>query len=213
MNGVGGTSSSETAVFYFHCSNNPAEPERADYESIIRCLVKQGSSGGTPSKPRMIPRYVVRAFKAAEVNGFASRHLSVEDCCAMMSMYAIDRRRMVIFIDALDECESEERDKIMEALSLIVERSGSALVKLLISSRDDVSLRMLPMHRHFEILVEEHRNQQDINGYVRAQLSQLIDKNKLRILGSKGVSRGLQAKIVDRLSQGAQGMYVDFRIL
>lgn len=158
LNGGGGTSSPDAGVFYFHCSNNPAEPERADYESIIRCLVKQGSSGGTPSKPRMIPRYVVRAFKAAEVNGFASRHLSVEDSCAMMSMYAIDRRRMVIFIDALDECGNEERDKIMEALSLIVERSGSALVKLLISSRDDVSLEMLPKRKHFEILVEEHRN-------------------------------------------------------
>ena len=126
-------------------------------------------------------------------------------------MYAIDRGRMVIFIDALDECESEERDKIMDALSLIVERSGGASVKLLISSRDDVSLEMLPKHKHFGILIEESRNQQDINGYVKTQLSQLITKNRLRILGSKGVSRGLQAKIVDRLSQGAQGMYVIFK--
>ena len=156
----------------------------------------------------MIPRYVVRAFKAAEVNGFASRHLSEEDCCAIMSMYAIDRRRMIILLDALDECESEERDKIMDALSLIVKRSGGALVKFLISSRDDVSLGMLPALKQFEIHVEETRNQQDINGYVKAQLSRLIQQNKLRILGSKRVPKGLQAKMIDRLSQGAQGMYV-----
>ena len=131
----------------------------------------------------------------------------------MMSMYAIDRGRMAIFIDALDECERDAREKIMDALALIVERSGGALVKLFISSRDDVSLEMLPKHKHFEILVEENRNQQDINGYVKAQLSQLIKKDKLRILGSKGVPKGLQAKLVDRLSQGAQGMYVDFQIL
>ena len=123
-------------------------------------------------------------------------------------MYAIDHGRIVIFIDALDECESQERDKIMDALSLIVEGSGCAVVKLLISSRDDVSLEMLPKHKHFEILIEENRNQQDINEYVKAELCQLITKKQLRILGSKGVSRGLQAKIVDRLSQGAQGMYV-----
>ena len=130
-----------------------------------------------------------------------------------MSMYAIDRRRTAIFIDALDECESEERGKIMDALSLIVERSGGALVKILISSRNDVALAMSPKHKHFEIHVEENRNQQDINGYVRAQLSQLIRQKKLRILGGKGVPKGLQAKIVDQLSQGAQGMYVDLSCL
>lgn len=123
-------------------------------------------------------------------------------------MYAIDRGRMAIFIDALDECERDERDKIMGALALIVERSGGASMKLLISSRDDVSLEMLPGQKHLEIHVEENRNQEDINGYVKAQLSQLIQQKKLRILGSNGVPKGLQAKIVDRLSQGAQGMYV-----
>ena len=156
----------------------------------------------------MIPRYVVRAFKVAEVNGFASRYLSGEDCCAIMSKYAIDHRRMIIFLDALDECESEQREKIMDALSLVVESSGDALVKFLVSSRDDVSLDMLPKHKQFQIHVEEDCNQQDINGYVKAQLSQLIQQKKIRILGSKGVPKGLQAKIIDRLSQGAQGMYV-----
>ena len=128
-------------------------------------------------------------------------------------MYAIDHSRMTVFIDALDECERDDRDKIIDTLALIVERSGGALMKFLISSRDDVSFEMLPKHKHFEILVEENRNQQDINGYVKAQLSQLIEKDKLHILGSKGVPRGLQARIIDRLSQGAQGMYVDFQLL
>ena len=204
----GGTGFSDAGVFYFHCSNDPAEPERADFESIIRCLVKQGSSGGTPSEPRMIPRYVVRAFKAAEVNGFASRHLSGEDCCAIMSKYAIDRRRIVIFLDALDECESEQRDKIMDAMRLIVEKSGGALVKFLISSRDDVSLDILPKHKQYEVHVEENRNQRDIDGYVNVQVSRLVDRGKLRVLGRKGIPRELQARITSRLSQGAQGMYV-----
>ena len=204
-----GTGFSDAGVFYFHCSNNPAEPERAEFESIIRCLVKQGSSGGTPTEPRKIPRYVVRAFKAAEVNGFASRHLSGEDCCALMSKYAIDRRRLIIFLDALDECESEERDKIMDALSLVIKRSGGALVKLLLSSRDDVPLGMSwHKHKRFEIHVERNRNQQDIDGYVKAQLSQLIEHRKLRVLGRKGIPKELQAQITSRLSQGAQGMYV-----
>lgn len=123
-------------------------------------------------------------------------------------MYAIDRRRMIIFLDALDECESEEKDKIMDALSLIVERSSGALVKFLVSSRDDISLGMLPKHKQSEIRVEENRNQQDINGYVKIQLSQLIQRKKLRIQGSDRVPKGLQARIIDRLSQGAQGMYV-----
>ncbi len=162
----------------------------------------------------MIPRYVVRAFKAAEVNGFASRHLSGEDCCAIMSKYAIDRGRMIIFLDALDECESEERDNIMDSLSKIVVRSGGALVKFLISSRDDVSLgSLLPKQKQFEIHVEENRNQQDIDGYIKAQLSQLIQQKKLRILGRKRVPKELQAKITDRLSQGARGMYVALPLL
>ena len=162
----------------------------------------------------MIPRYVVRAFKEAEVSGFASRHLSEEGCCAIMSKYAIDCRRMIIFLDALDECESEERDKIMDTLSLIAERSGGASVKILISSRDDVSLGVLfPKHKQSEIHVEENRNQQDIDGYIKAQLSQLIQHKKLRIMGRAGVPKGLQAKIIDRLSQGARGMYVALPIL
>ena len=126
-----------------------------------------------------------------------------------MSKYAIDRRRMIIFLDALDECESEERDKIIDALSLVIDRSGGALVKLLISSRDDVPLGMwLNKHKRFEIHIEENRNQQDIDGYVKAQLSQLIEHRKLRLLGRKGIPKELQAKITSRLSQGAQGMYV-----
>ena len=152
---------------------------------------------------------MVRAFKAAEVNGFASRHLSEKDCCAIMSKYAIDHRRMIIFLDALDECESEERDKIMNALNLVVERSGGALVKLLVSSRDDVLLgTLLHKHKQFEIHIEENRNQQDIDRYVKAQLSQLIEHKKLRVLGRKGIPKELQAQITSRLSQGAQGMYV-----
>lgn len=157
----------------------------------------------------MIPRYVVRAYKRAEVNGFASKHLSGEACCSIMSKYAIDRKRMIIFLDALDECQREEREKIMDALCMIVERSGGALVKFLISSRDDVSLGMLlSKYKQFEIHVEENRNQQDIDEYVQAQVSQLIQQKKLGILGRKGVPKGLRAKIIERLSQGAQGMYV-----
>lgn len=198
--------SADMRVMFFYCSGTPAEPERANPLAILRCLVKQGLTGRLPLDPGRIPRYVVQAYKIAERNGFASDGLALDECCTIISKYAIDHATTYIFLDALDECADEARHRLVQTLKNIINRVSSSSVKVLVTSRDDVPLGTLfDEDRTLDIQVDGDRNQQDIGHYVQAQLSQLIQQKRLSLL-SRPISAGLQETIEYSLMTGAQGM-------
>ena len=198
--------SANMRVLYFYCSGTPAEPERANPEAIFRCLVKQGLTGRLRLEPSRVPRYVVQAYKIAERDGFASEGLALDESCTIISKYAMDHGMTYIFLDALDECVDETRHRLIQSLKEIFDRVSSSIVKVLVTSRDDVPLgTFFDKDRILDIQVDSDRNQQDIDHYVQAQLSQLILQKRLSLL-SRPISSGLQSTIADNLMKGAKGM-------
>lgn len=149
---------------------------------------------------------MVQAYKVAEHDGFASGGLALDESRTIISKYATDHAVTYIFLDALDECADESRHRLIQALKEIVDGVSSSIVKVLVTSRDDVPLgTFFDTDRILDVQVDSDRNQQDIDHYVQAQLSQLILQKRLSLL-SRPVSSELQETIADNLTKGAKGM-------
>ncbi|MCJ1450686.1 hypothetical protein MMC28_001019 [Mycoblastus sanguinarius] len=199
------SSDDTSSSLYFYCSRTSAEPERAKAEDIVRCLVKQLSTGKDSNQPTVIPPYVNEKFEESEARGFASGELMFDESCDLISKFATDKDRTFILFDAFDECEEDARYSLIEALNALMQRISTSLVKILISSRDDLHLKtFFDNHLTYENHIET-RNQQDIDLYVKSQLKQLI-KQKRIVVGGKAPSPSLQDFIITKLCAGSQGM-------
>ena len=160
--------------------------------------MRQGLSGRVSGEPRRIPRYVVRPYKDSESDGYAAGSLTANEFCDIISKYAIDHETINIFLDAFDECGNQERDQLTEALNSIIAKAHGAAVKITISSRDDLPLRMFfNKHETHEVYVDEHRNKKDIDAYVKAQARKLAEKGRLSLLGGTRISKNLQETIIN----------------
>lgn len=154
-----------------------------------------------------MPRYVVKAYIEAETDGFATGGLSSDQCCALISKYAIDHETTYIILDAFDECEIQVRQVLIDAFNSIIEKASKSVVKILVTSRNDLHLKaMFDKHKTHEIEVSGDRNQDDIDSYVKAQLDQLVKQKRISLPKGKASSTVLQSLIIKRLSEGAQGM-------
>ena len=188
---------------YFYCQRNSAEPERSDPEAILRSLVRQMSClrpGGALLQP------VRESYDARKKEGFAAGSLDSRECTALILEMTKDRLMTTIFIDALDECDPEKRDVLLEALSSIVADS-TGLVKLFISSRDDRDI-VLHLGECPNLKIQASHNQGDIARYVDSEVSKVIHSRKWR---SGNVDERLEQEIKLALREKAQGMSVCFQ--
>jgi len=168
---------------------------------------KTSSACRSGQEPERLPRYIVKAYIEAETDGFAAGGLTPDQCCALISKYAIDHETTYILLDAFDECGIQVRHILIDAFNSIVEKALNSVVNILVTSRDDLHLRaMFDRHKTHEIEVNRLRNQDDIDSYVKAQLSQLVQQKRISLPRGKASSTALQDLIIERLSQGAQGM-------
>lgn len=175
----------------------------------MRSLVKQLSTYGVSYNANTIPDYVVEKYRTVESQDFASGDLSFEESCDFISRFAADHRRLLLIVDGLDECNEDARHMLIQGFNDIIRNSSTAVVRLLISSRDSPYLTTyFEDHQTYEVRVESNRNQQDINMYVEKQLQQLILQKRLRLDEGKQPSAKLRQLIVARLCDEAQGMYV-----
>lgn len=192
---------------YFYCSRNANEPERANADDIARSLVKQLCLGNIEKGTHTIPEYVINRFQKTQANGFAAGQLLFDECCKFLSAFIEDQGFTLIFVDALDECTDEARDLLIRMFNGILEKSSSAAIKILISSRDSPNLLTLfDDHQKYEICVGSDRNQGDVDRYVDIQLSQRIRQKRLVLDGVKPPSTQLREFIATKLCEEAQGM-------
>ena len=126
-----------TAFFYF--ARSMAEPARARPAEVLSALLKQLYISGTDQSVResVTKEYDVRSRKA-EDEGCTIKRLTVEDCIGLIVKFAVDRPAILVF-DALDECEEDTRDQLLEAFDEIIESSNS-VVRIFVSSRDDIDI-------------------------------------------------------------------------
>ena len=119
---------------------NPAEPEHAECDKMLSCMLRQLASV-SPGSPILHP---VRDGHQAVIDGFdgfedldGSSDESTEALIQLVDLYP-----SVTFItDALDEVNHLDRLELFDRLERIVDESQS-LIKIFISSRENIDIEL-----------------------------------------------------------------------
>ncbi|KAG4442329.1 hypothetical protein IFR05_002180 [Cadophora sp. M221] len=160
------------AIFY--CSQNTAEPLRADLASILASIARQLASLN-PSSALMPP--VVELYEEAEAQGSASGTLDIDESkeliLALINAYPVT----TIIIDALDECCANERGVILDFIKTVIEESSS-LVRIFVSSREDGDM-VFHLDRFPNMRISSGKNQVDIEAFVVSETSRLVGSGYL----------------------------------
>jgi hypothetical protein len=188
-------------IAYFYCARNAAEPQRADPDEILRCLLKQLSCSRSklPIREPLAGTYKQRKEDADDY-GYEPVRLSRQECVEHI-ICLLETIPVTIVIDALDECDPSRRHELLSALNTIYDESRS-LVKIFVSSRDndDIARRLVTST---DIFIQAKDNSEDIERYIRSEVDCSI--KEMRLLGGN-VSSDLKRKIIATLIEGAQGM-------
>ena len=163
---------------------------------MSRTLLKQLLSNETSLEPNL-----VSIFEKEKKSGHPSTSLDFRETRRYFEGAISRCGDLFIVVDALDECETAERDEVTTFLSSLLER-GEDRVKILITSRpeDDLSLAF-DGQASYRIDVNDTAN--DIEPFVANRVDQLVQSRKL-LRG--GVSPQLRSEIIDTLNRKADGM-------
>lgn len=82
-----------------------------------------------------LQKQVVSMYNARKSSGFSSNSLAFKESLDLIISLADTYTQISIVIDALDECDPQERRKFLDSLQTIIKTSR--LVKIFVSSRDD----------------------------------------------------------------------------
>ncbi|KAH7363777.1 hypothetical protein BKA65DRAFT_472146 [Rhexocercosporidium sp. MPI-PUGE-AT-0058] len=186
------------AIFY--CSQNTAEPLRADPTSILASIARQLASL-TPSSAVLPP--VIDLYEEMEGQGSASGTLDIDESkeliLALVNLYPVT----TIIIDALDECCANERSVILNFIRMIVEESSS-LVRIFISSREDGDI-VFHLDRFPNMRISSGKNQVDIDAFVASETSLLVKPGYL--LRNSARQQELAEEVATKVAAQASGMF------
>lgn len=185
-------------VVYFYCNRN--EPERRDPTTIMQAIVKQLSLV-FPG----LPKPVVAAYDERFKSGLASGALRFEECHTLLVSLLDLYPQTTIIIDALDESDPEKRGQFLELLTTIMHSSAS-LVKVFISSRDDIDIK-LALENVPNLYINAQDNREDIARFIHREMRNSIKNRPLCNLLEK-----LKNQIVSTLADKANGMYVLYTV-
>ena len=190
-------------VAYFYCIRSTSEPERADPDEIMRSLLKQLSCSGTklPVREPLASRYKELKEKAEDDGSQEPPKLNLEECVELI-LGLLDHNPATIVIDALDECDPLRRHELLLALKDIIQKSAN-IVKVFVSSRDDNDI-VCQLEDTPNVYIRASDNKEDITRFINNEVDWSI-KNKLMLSGK--VPKELKNRIVDTLTEGAQGMF------
>ena len=154
------TCTNAAPVAYFYCSRNTAEPQRSDPAEVLRAVLKQVMcfKPNWPMDSSTAKEYQ-RRKREAEKDGSDIARLDIWETTHEI-IEVIAEMPVTIFIDALDECRSDQRYELLQALDLLIEKSNH-LVKVFVSSREDVDI-VLRLQKCPNIHINLHENTVDI---------------------------------------------------
>lgn len=190
------------ALAYFYCSRDTSQPQRADPPSILACLARQLSS--TSTKHAIAPPTIALHESFHSTSG--SREVPtideiIELILDLTNLYS----RTTIVVDALDECDSVTRWKLIDALNNIVDNSDS-LVKVFLSSREEGDLRLF-IQDHTGVQVTGLQNGEDIRRFVEFETDRMVFKRQiLSRIRKQSTKDGLKQHIKDDVVSKANGM-------
>lgn len=182
-------------IAYFYCARDTAEPERSDPKEVLLSMARQ-LSGKDHTLPIRTP--TVDKFYALE--SLARRRPTLQEAIDVI-LSLTDENPATIIIDALDECDALHRYELLEALDSIIQPSSN-IVKVLVSSREDSDI-VCKLENSPNLYIDADDNKEDIENFIRAEISEAIVKNRLL---NGNVSTHLRQLIIETLEKDAQGM-------
>lgn len=193
-------SSAPVALAYFYCRRNNSEHDRQAPEAILRAIVKQLAQ---PKAGSPLQTTVVNEYKRRGEDGFSEGLLQLETSQDIILALSRVYPETIIVLDALDECDPQKRDKLIESLQVIKEESNN-LVKIFISSRDDDDIVYQLLDTASDVRIRASDNSADIELFVRTEVSECIRRGKL--LPRQELGHTFRLQIEDALIARADGM-------
>lgn len=185
----------ETTIAYFYCARTDQERERSDPQVALQCILRQQLtlSSSADLQKSICERHQQRVKKGT---------LSADDIIDMIIRLCNKQNITFLCVDALDECDAQNRHLLLGAFGKILGESTS-LVKIFVSSRNDTDISQL-LAGYPNLRIDTASNQNDITRYVKLELQKLIETKK--ILPTEGLPEDLRDEIIGALSAGSQGM-------
>lgn len=185
-------SNRNTAVAFFYCDYKVASTQ--DPISILGCLAAQIARQDEQSFEKLQDFY----HRHNPDGKPPMSHTAEELCDLILEMTATFDDAMII-VDALDECGSNTGYVVELLASLNIGNRNNT--KTLFLSRDEQDIREL-LEDYTQISIAAKSS--DLRLYVGAEIELRMRKRKLRIKDAS-----LKEHIMERLIEGAEGMYVD----
>ncbi|KAL2826282.1 ankyrin repeat-containing domain protein [Aspergillus cavernicola] len=175
---------------FFYCRKG--DELRSQPLSILQSFVRQLSTNS--NNPESVQTKLRDAVKEAREKGTNFRLKQCkEQILTSLNIYA----KSTLVIDAMDECDPESRDELIEALNLFI-RDSEKPVKIFISSRPDPG-SATALESSSNVGIQASDNQDDIRKYLDIEL----DKHARRV----AVLKRMKPEIMEKLLERSQGTF------
>ncbi|KAM0238863.1 hypothetical protein ACHAP5_008552 [Fusarium lateritium] len=185
---------------YFYCSRNPAEPERSNPARMLASIARQLS---TPQRRGAILEPAIKEYQEEEKSDFMSGPLRLERSKSLILQLLEQYNSATIVMDALDECNPDTREILLETLEDLLKES-SCLLKVFVTSRTDRDITY-KLSNYPNVCLSSDRNTPDIDLFIRSETARLIEKGHL--LRDSNRKDELRDLIINTLTSRAQGMF------
>jgi hypothetical protein len=190
--------STSEGVAYFYCNRN--ENQRCQAQEILASFVKQLSISRDQFN---VHKSLLNLYEEKKKAGSFSNVIRVEESESLLNDLSRSYTRTTLVLDALDECDEENRSVVLEVINQLVE--NASMVNVFISSRRDRDIQT-QLRKKANIGVEATDNQEDVAKFV----TEAIAKNR-RYRETHGwiqITRDLEIVIIETLLAKSGGMYV-----
>lgn len=191
------TNANDEAFAYFYC--NKQDHNRSEPKAILRSIIRQLASGPRKCLPTntVVHKTVYNLWLNDRDQGILSTFAQWEDCLLeLVETYP----RTTIVLDALDECNIEQRKGLINLLVRLTNRgAGTTAVKVFVAARpeDDISRDLQRSHL---IQMQGQNNAEDIACFVRTKLAEHPRWPKL--------SHDFQNELVEKLVEKSGDMFL-----
>ena len=184
---------------YFYCSRSAAETERSKPDAVLASILRQLS---TVQPATSLPNPIIEKYKS-QGEGFASHGPDVDDSRDLIVMLVENLSMTTIVVDALDECDPQMRQSLLDAFEHIL-RESAGLVKIFVSSRDDQDI-VYNLKDYPNVNISSDQNSADIKTYVELETQRLVQTGQL--LRNSLAKEEMTRLITDQICSGADGMF------
>ena len=183
---------------FFYCTRNAAEPERSKPKSILASIIGQLSCV-QPGASLLAP--VIKMYKI-QGEGFETSGIDLDDSKDLIISMIETYDMATIVIDALDECDPQTRQDLLDTLEVIL-RESLGLVKIFVSSRDDQDI-VDTLRNYPNMEVSSQKNSADTSSCVSTETKRLVENGQL--LRHSQSKPEMMNMIITEVSRGADGM-------